>query len=155
MVQINEGDYVGRISYNMDIVFIVSRIINLRDNKKIAILKGVDIRIEADSNLEDLKIIDKKTIKEKEVANEKNRYSQIEKYRNRYNGKLFKGRILHLDGDYRYSQKSYRYYKKLELDAIVKNIPESRQSYNVVSLIERYKPDILVITGHDSMLKKR
>lgn len=52
---------------------------------------------------------------------------------------LFKGRnrfqknqvsdalILHLDGDRRYTQKSEKYYKKLGLKAIVKNIPEYRQ----------------------------
>ena len=35
--------------------------------------------------------------------------------------------ILHLDGDKRYTQKSEKYYKKLGLRAIVKNIPEYRQ----------------------------
>lgn len=35
--------------------------------------------------------------------------------------------ILHLDGDRKYTQKSERYYRKLGLRAIVKNIPENRQ----------------------------
>ena len=68
MKQIEAGDYVGRISYNMDIVFVVDRIISVRgavdNNKRLAILKGVDIRIEADSYLDDLEIIDKKIVKE-------------------------------------------------------------------------------------------
>ncbi len=65
-----------------------------------------------------------------------------------------KGRILHLDGDRRYSEKSYRFYRKLGLNVIVRNIPEYKQPMLVKRLLEIYKPDILVITGHDSMLKK-
>ena len=61
--------------------------------------------------------------------------------------------ILHLDGDRRYTEKSARYYKQSGLNAIVKNIPESKQASIVRHLLERYKPDILVITGHDAMLK--
>lgn len=40
------------------------------------------------------------------------------------------------------------------LDAIVKNIPENKQPNMVRQLLEKYNPDILVITGHDAMLKK-
>lgn len=36
----------------------------------------------------------------------------------------------------------------------MKNVPENRQPIVVVELIARYKPDILVITGHDGMIKK-
>jgi len=35
--------------------------------------------------------------------------------------------ILHLDGDKKYTQKSERYYNKLGLKAIVRNVPENRQ----------------------------
>lgn len=57
-------------------------------------------------------------------------------------------------GDRRYSEKSARYYKKMGLDAIVKNIAESKQPNMVRQLLEKYNPDVLVITGHDAMLKK-
>ena len=56
------------------------------------------------------------------------------------------GKILHLDGDRKYSEKSYRYYKKLKLDFIVKNIPEYKQPRVIRDLLMIYKPDILVIT---------
>ena len=39
------------------------------------------------------------------------------------------------------------------LDAIVKNIPENRQPKAVYRLLTIYNPDILVITGHDGMIK--
>ena len=64
------------------------------------------------------------------------------------------GKILHLDGDRYYSEKSFKYYQKMGVNAIVKNIPESRQPMMVYKLLNYYKPDILVITGHDSMIKK-
>lgn len=66
----------------------------------------------------------------------------------------YTGKILHLDGDKRYSEKSIRYYKNMKLNAIVKNIPENRQAYMLENLLEKYEPDILVITGHDGMIKK-
>lgn len=68
--------------------------------------------------------------------------------------KAVTGKILHLDGDKRYSQKAYMYYKRMGLNAIVKNIPEYKQPEEVYKLLIMYNPDILVITGHDSMLKK-
>ena len=40
------------------------------------------------------------------------------------------------------------------IKAIVKNIPENRQPKMVYNLLKNYKPDILVITGHDGMIKK-
>ena len=64
------------------------------------------------------------------------------------------GKILHLDGDKKYSEKSFRYYKKMGMNAIVKNIPESKQPQVVYRLLQMYKPDILVITGHDNMIRK-
>lgn len=66
---------------------------------------------------------------------------------------LLTGKILHLDGDRRYSEKTIRYYKKMGLNAVVKSITESKQPQLVVPLLQKYEPDILVITGHDSMIR--
>ena len=68
--------------------------------------------------------------------------------------RIITGKILHLDGDRRYSQKSYNYYKKMGLNAIVKNIPEYKQPRVVYKLLKIYQPDILIITGHDGMIKR-
>lgn len=68
---------------------------------------------------------------------------------------VYTGRILHLDGDKRYSEKANLHYKKLGLHAIIKNIPEYKQYLMLKPLLKKYKPDILVITGHDEMIKKR
>ena len=56
--KIKKGDIVGRKSYGKDIIFIVERIIQNK-NDKIAILKGLVERIEADSDVDDLEIIEK------------------------------------------------------------------------------------------------
>ena len=41
------------------------------------------------------------------------------------------------------------------LKAVVRNIPESRQVNLANDLIDRYNPDIVVITGHDRYAKVR
>ena len=61
---------------------------------------------------------------------------------------------MHLDGDKKYSEKSLRYYKRMGLNAVVKNVPEYKQPRVVYRLLEYYRPDILVITGHDGLIKK-
>lgn len=154
-MSIKKGDIVGRISYGKDILFIVDKIIDNK-SKSIAILKGMAIRIEADAPVKDLQKIDKQTIKKIEKNIEYKISRRIEKYKNNCRGtieKIYTGKILHLDGDKKYTEKSIRYYKKLGLNAIVKNIPEHKQSKMVKLLLNKYKPDILVITGHDAMLK--
>ena len=40
------------------------------------------------------------------------------------------------------------------LNAIVKNIPEYKQPRIVYKLLKIYQPDILIITGHDGMIKR-
>ena len=59
---------------------------------------------------------------------------------------IYTGRILHLDGDRKYAEKSSVYYRKLGLNATVKNIAENKQEKVITSLLEKYKPDIVVIT---------
>lgn len=166
MIKIKKGDIVARKSYGKDIVFYVKRLIK-HSRGNIAILCGLSERIEADSRLEDLEKLDEKTIKnylQKEKNKNEERINKkqlnynigiIEKQERKINPKIVTGKILHLDGDKRYSQKSYNYYKKLGLNAIVKNIPEYKQPKAVYKLLKMYNPDILVITGHDRNDKKR
>lgn len=152
-MKIKKGDFVARISYGKDILFIVDRVIKLKNGKEYAILKGVTIRIEADSPIEDIEKVESNRITNAEKRIEEILLSRINDRKQCRSYKIKTGKILHLDGDRRYSEKSARYYKKMGLDAVVKNIPENRQPVMVRQLLEQYKPDILVITGHDAMLK--
>ena len=47
-----------------------------------------------------------------------------------------------------------KYYKSLGLNAVVKNVAENKQALVIRSLLDRYQPDVLVLTGHDGMIKK-
>ncbi len=164
MNRIRKGDVVARRSHNKDIIFIVKGIVKTKDGD-IAILKGLIDRIEADSDVEDLEKIKRQTVKknlrllnekmEEKIKDARERYhSESLQEAKRGNDKVVTGRILHLDGDKRYSQKSHQYYKKLGLNAMVINIPEYKQPKVVYNLLKTYNPDILVITGHDGMIKK-
>lgn len=62
--------------------------------------------------------------------------------------------ILHLDGDRKYSKRALNYYNNLNLKAIVENVPETQQPIKILGLLEKYKPNILITTGHDKMYKK-
>ena len=150
-MDIKKGDIVGRISYGKDILFYVDRIIKIKNsNKSYAILKGVQYRIEADAPLDDLEKIDKEQIENEDRGFENKIKQKIKnnillKKTNKRNA-TSRALILHLDGDKKYTQKSERYYNKLGLRAIVKNVPENRQPVVIGSLVRKYNPDIIVIT---------
>lgn len=151
-MSIKKGDIVGRISYKKDIMFFVDRIIRTR-NSSFAILKGLNVRIEADAPVEDLEIFNPAIVKKQYLKIESDFAKRVNSKNLNKRQEVHTGRILHLDGDKRYSQKSSRYYEKVGLNATVKNVPENMQKDVVYGLLNKYKPDILVITGHDSMLK--
>lgn len=174
MSNFKKGDIVGRISYNKDVLFEITKIIKTSNNKKIMILKGITERIEADSPEEDLEIINKRIIEDRIKNLEEKMTNRIEKclknpkyciyktksilnfmQEKRGNRVINTGKILHLDGDKRYSEKSMKYYKSLGLNAVVKNVAENRQPQVIRMLLERYEPDVLVLTGHDRNDKKR
>lgn len=163
MGKIKRGDIVTRISYGNDILFWVKEIIRSRDMLPIAILKGVTIRIEASAPLDDLNLVNKNIVNKQIEEFERSIETKADKVLEKYNEQMGKRKIfvnhnkaviLHLDGDRKYSEKSARVYDKFKLNAIVKNIKESRQPFEVVGLLNKYNPDILVITGHDGMIKK-
>ncbi len=175
MSKFRKGDIVGRISYNKDVIFEITKIIKTSSNNEICILKGITERIVADSPPEDLEIMDKRIVSKKiksiedkienriqkcikcEDYNIKNKNKMFYFFNNGKRGeiqKIYTGKILHLDGDRKYSEKAAKYYKSLGLQAIVKNVPENKQVMMVRTLLDRYNPDILILTGHDGMIRK-
>ena len=153
-----KGDIVGRKSYGKDILFVVEKIIRTNNNFSYAILKGLTYRIEADSPTSDLELISREKVNEHIKILESRMETRIRKCcnskaRQTRDGYVYTGRILHLDGDKKYSEKSAKYYRDIGLNAEVRNIAENRQAGMVRGLLERYKPDILIITGHDAMIK--
>jgi len=155
LLKLKKGYIVTRKSYGRDILFYIDRIITLRNNTKIAILKGITVRIEADAVIDDLEVATLNRISQAEKRINEilvNRLNRLRKENRNYIIK--KGTILHLDGDRRYSIKSSRYYKKIGLNAVVRNVPECKQPMIVKGLLAKYNPDILIVTGHDAMIRK-
>ena len=140
----NIGDLVTRKSYNNDTVF---KIISI-DND-IAILKGVNIRLFADSEISDLEHVENKNIKDDKQFLDR---FDINLDRNEYF--YLPGKVLHIDGDEDYLERCMDFYKQVHVKAIGFKVKEDSISNNIKKLLEEYNPDILVITGHDAYYKK-
>lgn len=151
------GDYVVRKSYGKDILF---RIVNILGSDSASLL-GVSFRISADAPLEDLERANGMRLTEKEdttmIQAEKNTEKILSerKETTKNEMRMFRkpGKVLHLDGDQFYLDLCMKYYEKLNIEAIGKHVVESEQPKHIKSLIEKYNPSILVITGHDSFNK--
>ncbi|XZM33026.1 sporulation peptidase YabG [Clostridium perfringens] len=171
------GDLVVRKSYSKDITF---KIIDIKENEEgiTYILKGLHIRIIADSKGEDLEKVEddfagdkdksfdskmndiiKKVILSREQKNnqlmtrgsEEDNLKRTEKEKGLVFGRP--GRILHIDGDPSYMETCLKSYKQLNLNAVGIAVSEREQPLKILSLVKEYNPDIVVLTGHDGVLK--
>lgn len=138
------GDYVTRNSYNNDIVF---RVVDIRDGNYY--LCGVSIRLFADSPLNDLVLSD--YLKEEDFDVSLDDYRKLDREEYFY----LPGRVLHIDGDKDFLDKCMSFYKKNKVKAYGVYSSEGDLASNIVSYLEKYNPDILVITGHDSLYKRK
>lgn len=167
------GDIVVRKSYDRDITF---KIIGSKesDGKEIFILKGINIRILADAEYEDLEKVDDEDTGSKDkilntrvdeaikkamslrgsLRNKADRYPK-RKHEDEEDELVFgrPGRILHIDGDCEYMETCLKVYKQLSLDAVGRYVPEKEQPNVVVDLVKEIKPDIVVLTGHDGVIR--
>ncbi|NDI37075.1 sporulation peptidase YabG [Chengkuizengella sediminis] len=168
------GDLVTRKSYGEDVVF---EIIDI--NRQNAFLSGVEYRLVADSPVMDLnKVVDYHSTKDYMRSHSKVQQTQrmIQRYRreqqetNLHNMMIIgeqdkeeelksyfevPGKVLHLDGDSRYLTKSLDLYSKLRVPVEGHYFREKDMPEQLYELLPKVKPDILVITGHDSMIKNR
>ena len=165
------GDIVTRKSYNKDIIF---RIVGFNidsKNEKIAIINGVAFRVIADAYLDDLELVNISDIKQilidpfvEDLIDQSVRSAQDrEKKMNRAVTKLqtnpniygMPGKVLQIDGDKDYLKICLDVYTELGIPAVGVAIPEANQYKEVISLLEKHNPDILVITGHDALNSKK
>lgn len=163
MDKIKKGSVVKIKSSNTSYIYYVK---NISRNRKFVLLKGITVRIETSSYLEDLELVEESQLTKileqfEEKINsrtdniiEKSKKDLLKEETSRKIKSSLSGTILHLDGDKQYAAKSERVYNKLGLNAVVKNIKESKQPLEIRQLLNRYNPDILIITGHDGMIKK-
>ena len=144
VLEIEKGDFVTRKSYNNDTVF---KVINIKDG--ICYLKGVEVRLYADSNINDLIKCEKP---QEEEFKEESRAIKEDKKSDFF---YLPGKILHIDGDNEYLDKCLKYYKYAGVYAIGKKIKEEDMYEQIGMLLKEYKPDIVIITGHDAYYKKK
>lgn len=127
------GDFVVRKKYQKDIIFEIYRI-----EENLAYLKGVEIRLLADSPLDDLEIVSETY----RLFENEQRFSLDEN--------VLKGKVLHLDGDERYLKICLDKYRDLGIRVNGHYLKEEEMPLMVKGLLEKYQPDLLVITGHDA-----
>lgn len=163
------GDIVVRRSYGKDITF---KIIDIKYTNEgiVYFLKGINLRIIADSPEEDLELVSNHSLTEREKVFNRKVNSSIKNVLLSRGGfrkelRVIKpyqtselsfgrpGKILHVDGDPEYLDVCLKVYKQLMLDVVGKHVAEKEQPKVILDLVKQVKPDIVVITGHDSIAK--
>lgn len=166
-------DIVGRKSYHCDILF---RVIDIREQgkSKIAVLYGEDVRLIADAPFHDLvqinpserakksqqfRSLEEQSLKlfrqDLHLLKERREYETTEGYQKPSNYFQMPGRVLHLDGDPLYLKKCLTLYETIGIPVTGIHCNEKEMVHKIGGLIDYYRPDILVITGHDAYSKSK
>lgn len=166
-------DIVGRISYNCDIIFRVTDI-RVENGVKMVVLYGEDFRLVADAPYEDLvkvkhserqKISAESRSREEqsyilfqqdvELLRQKQEFEVTESYSNNSGYFQMPGRVLHIDGDPNYLKKCLALYERVGVPVYGIHCNEKEMPNKINELLDFYRPDILVITGHDAYSKSK
>jgi len=168
---ITKGDLVTRKSYQHDIIFRVKNC-----DKPLVKLMGEHIRLEADAPLEDLEKVSgdeyhrrKVEVDEQEAFSyrlfkqdyrllKEKRDSQAESgYATGKDAKYFQipPRVLHIDGDPLFLKKCIALYEELGIQVHGQYMHEKEMPEQVMGLIEKVQPEIVVLTGHDAYSKAK
>ncbi|HBG38248.1 MAG TPA: sporulation peptidase YabG [Clostridiaceae bacterium] len=172
MGEFKVGDIVIRKSYGGDIYFKIIQINKSLEKGQIYILKGTNVRLVADSLGSDLEkpSLDRISSNEEIFNNKVNAAIRKALIARKSSKKVaFRastilrseseetsgrpGKVLHIDGDEEYLNVCLKGYSKLKIDCVGKFVPEVKQMEVVKEILEEYRPDILVLTGHDGMIK--
>lgn len=152
------GDIVARRSYNQDLFL---KILDIKrvGREKVVILGGLDYRLLADAYLDDLVLKNNKEVVHYQLADSQEVYKKFRKVvfdrKFQVEEEYFEipGRILHLDGDKEYLEQCLRTYKQLGLTAKGVCKSEMEQPKAILKTLRDNPANILVLTGHDSLLK--
>lgn len=141
------GDLVTRISHKHDIVF---KIVGIEGN--LVFLKGVDLRLFADSDVSDLvKAQYNENNSDKDIIEENMRDIKLDRSQYFY----LPGKILHIDGDGEYLERCMSFYKNMNIKANGIAIAEVDIADRITQLLTDFRPDIVVITGHDAYYSRK
>jgi spore coat assemly protein len=166
-------DIVGRVSYNCDIIFRVTDI-KVENGVKTVILYGEDFRLVADAPYDDLvkvKQSDRQKIsaesrsreeqsyilfqQDVELLRQKQEFEVTESYSHNSGYFQLPGKVLHIDGDPNYLEKCLALYEKVGVPVYGIHCTEKEMPNRISGLLDYYRPDILVVTGHDAYSKSK
>ncbi|MCL6478796.1 MAG: sporulation peptidase YabG [Peptococcaceae bacterium] len=172
MNKIREGDVVARNSYGCDIYFKVVRLYMGEDGKEYARLKGLDLRLEATALLDDLVKVESVLVSQywhncqlKNMEKMKDIFRRRDEDRKITIGRAIKnnldqiesfdlpGTLAHIDGDKEYLDMCMASYKQLNIECYGYHIDEEKQAERVMDILIEHRPDMLVLTGHDGLVK--
>ncbi|MFC4803335.1 sporulation peptidase YabG [Neobacillus sp. GCM10023253] len=172
-VDIKINDIVGRRSYNCDILF---RVIDIQkiSGQTVVILYGEDFRLVADAPYQDLMVINPnerlkltkeyRTLEEQslrlftqdvDLLRERQEYEATSGYVKPSSYFQIPGKVLHLDGDPAYLKKCMALYEKIGVPVLGIHCNEKEMPAKIGGYMDYYRPDILVITGHDAYSKAK
>ena len=120
------GDIVSRKKYHQDIIF---EVIDIQEN--ICYLRGIEYRLIADSEIDDLELVqEKRVIEDVHLPQEK----------------CLKGSVLHLDGDSSYLKMCMKKYQEYGIRAYGYYFKEEEFASKITNLLKRH--DALKKNGH-------
>lgn len=168
-----QGDLVVRQSYGGDVLFRIEAM-----QSDYVILKGLDYRLLADAPRHDLTSIHdpeagkaaymtmrhkvSQSLRQMSATLEQSTIASISEGNRSLNRDTadsmyfeWPGKVLHLDGDPNYLKKSMQLYEATKVPAEGYYVSESKMADALLRLLPSSQPDIVVITGHDGVLKNR
>ncbi|MGD6819074.1 sporulation peptidase YabG [Metabacillus sp. 84] len=168
------GDVVARKSYHLDMLF---RVIDLKADESgetVAVLYGEEFRLIADAPCSDLVAISQRELNQRHVQQkekldqslflleqdyqllkEKREYYATASYSHQEDFFHVPGKVLHMDGDPVYLQKCLSLYEKIGVPVHGVHCLEKEMPEKVGALLAQFRPDILVVTGHDAYSKHK
>jgi spore coat assembly protein len=158
---VRQGDIVTRKSYGHDLYFKIEEIDTdgWAEMKCLTCRLGVRVRAAGDelrpveySELMGLRQKFRREINEKIDARLTARRDALSGFGE---AALMPGKVLHIDSDMDYMKLCLEYYSKLSVPARSAICQEKSQPERITDLLEEHLPDILIITGHDSISKKK
>lgn len=170
-MNVKPGDIVARRSYGCDVLF---RVVSIHENAATAEISGEELRLIADAPVDDLVVLSRDELEKRQKKIKKKETDSFRLFRQDYQLLKMKreytatggyaradlyfelpGRVLHIDGDPNYLQKCLELYEKLGVPVYGQYIKESEMPGEIVSWVEKVRPNILVLTGHDAYLKNK
>ncbi len=141
------GDLVTRESHDNDTVFVITDIID-----DICYLKGMNVRLIADACISDLNKYNDEDVEKEDVFLERiKNHDTLDRTDYFY----LPGKILHIDGDSEYLERCLKFYEEANIWAMGINEKEENIPAKIRGWLEEYKPNIVIITGHDAYYRRK